>query len=699
MNPRWLRTVRSICTLFFGVILVSAVLSGADQPHSDLSRVVRPLIDAHRGRVAVAVKHLETGDRFAADAEQVMPTASLIKLPVMVTAYHQAARGELDLGRMLTLKKEDKVPGSGILTGHFSAGTQVSLRDAIHLMIVYSDNTATNLVIDQVGIARVNEHMAALGLSETRLNSKVFRRDTSVDRERSEKYGLGSTTADEVLRLLEMLHAGKLGDEAATKEMTAHLLACNEGDKLKRFLPPGTKIAHKSGSVSAARCEAGIIYAGSGPVAVCVLTAENEDQSWRSDNAGNRLCADIGLAVYNHFSPSGGTRDESFPNVLAQGAFGDSVETLQRTLNARLDPPPGLSVDGDFGPQTERAVKRFQRQSGFDPNGRVGPETWQKLEPLVTDDPPVPEPQVVNTRALPRESADPLDGPPFVTCKAWAIADGRTGKVLWGDEADEPLSCASTTKIMTGYLICRLAADNPAVLEETVVFSMRADRTNGSTAGVRAGEKVKVGELLYGLMLPSGNDASVALAEHFGGRVGPPHAREKPGDEASGGGSAADSSTDKDAQERYEAFLGAMNHMAQELCLKETCFKNPHGMTADGHVTTCRDLLTLAHAAMEVDLFRKIVSRREYGVTVTGASGYRRNLLWKNTNRLLPIQGYMGIKTGTTEAAGACLVSAAKRGERSLLLCVLGSTSGDARYVDSRNLYRWAWRKLGEPGE
>jgi D-alanyl-D-alanine carboxypeptidase (penicillin-binding protein 5/6) len=244
---------------------------------------------------------------------------------------------------------------------------------------------------------------------------------------------------------------------------------------------------------------------------------------------------------------------------------------------------------------------------------------------------------------------------------------------------------------MTGYLVCRLAADDPGVLDETVVFSTRADETSGSTAGVRAGEQVKVGELLYGLMLPSGNDAAVALAEHFAGRVGPPHVRSD-----SDGAPESSASSPQNAEDRYDAFLGAMNHMAQELCLKNTCFKNPHGMTADGHVTTCRDLLTLAHAAMKVDVFRQVVSRREYGVTVTGASGYRRNLLWKNTNRLLPIEGYLGIKTGTTEAAGACLVSAASRGERSLLLCVLGATSGDARYVDSRNLYRWAWRKLGE---
>ena len=80
-------------------------------------------------------------------------------------------------------------------------------------------------------------------------------------------------------------------------------------------------------------------------------------------------------------------------------------------------------------------------------------------------------------------------------------------------------------------------------------------------------------------------------------------------------------------------------------------------------------------------------------ILITGAGGYRRNLLWKNTNRLLAIEGYHGVKTGTTRAAGACLASAASRGEDKLLLVVLGSKSSDARYVDSRNFYRWAWRQ------
>ena len=95
----------------------------------------------------------------------------------------------------------------------------------------------------------------------------------------------------------------------------------------------------------------------------------------------------------------------------------------------------------------------------------------------------------------------------------------------------------------------------------------------------------------------------------------------------------------------------------------------------------------------------RIAQTRQRGFRVTGPGGYARNIVWKNTNRLLPIRGYEGIKTGTTRAAGACLVSSARRGDDQLIVAVLGAQSSDARYVDARNLYRWAWLQLGHEDE
>lgn len=657
----------------FSVLGVQNV-AGAPSQSEELEKTIARLVRNHEGKTSIAVRHLKRGVEFTYRADEPMPTASLIKLPVMVEAYRQASEGEIDLDGLVKLREEDKVPGSGILTPHFSAGVKLPLRDAVRLMISHSDNTATNLVVDRVRLQRVNATMQALGLAHTRIHSKVFRRDTSILPERSRQFGLGSTTAGEMVRLLEKLHRRELVSAEASEAMLEHLLACEDRAKIARHLPSDVRIAQKGGSVSAVRTSAGILYFNGGPVAICVLTSENQDRRWSEDNAAELLCAEVGRTVFDHFSEGKDPRTDDTNRTLEIGDSGRLVEDLQRTLNARLSPSPELAVDGAFGPVTEAAVIRFQEENDLEANGVVGPETWTALGTLVTQDEPVPAPETINNQKLPTQPPDSLDGPPFVTCKAWAVADGRTGEVLWGHHEDQPLDIASTTKIMTGYLVAREAERDPKVLNQQVMFSERADQTEGSTAGVRAGERLPIGELLYGLLLPSGNDASVALAEHFGASFDPAE---------SGNGS-------NDALAR---FLAEMNRQARAIGMQHTQYQNPHGLTAEMHMSTCRDLLRLSWTAMQNPIFRTVIKTRQHGCRVTGPGGYQRNLMWKNTNRLLPIEGYDGIKTGTTRAAGACLVSSGRRGDDHLLVAVLGSSSSDARYVDTRNLFRWAWKQ------
>ncbi|MBX9580757.1 MAG: class A beta-lactamase-related serine hydrolase [Gemmataceae bacterium] len=271
---------------------------------ADLEATLAPLVKDHKGKVAVAVKHLKTGEGYYLNADEPMPTASLIKLPVLAEAYWQKAEGKVDFGKVLTLKKEDKVPGSGVLTKHFSDGATFTVRDAARLMIAHSDNTATNLVLDQTGIRPVNERMARLGLPNTRINAKVYKgKDTSVDPERTKTFGLGSTTAREMVRLLELIDGGKVVSPEACKEMLALLKECEDKEMIARLLPEGVDYPHKTGAVNAARTEAGIIVTKSGPVAVCVLTDDNADRRWVLDNAAQELMAKVGRAVYDHFSP------------------------------------------------------------------------------------------------------------------------------------------------------------------------------------------------------------------------------------------------------------------------------------------------------------------------------------------------------------------------------------------------------------
>jgi len=270
---------------------------------SSLETRLAPLAKAHKGKIAIAVKHLGTGEAYYLHADEPMPTASLIKLAVLMEVYTQANEGNVKLTETLTLRKTDKVPGSGILTEHFSDGATFSLRDAVRLMIAVSDNTATNLVLDRVGIRAVNERMKGWGYPDTRINHKVFRGDTtSVDPARSKKYGLGSTTAREMIGLLADLEAGKHFRPALKQAILGHLKKCDDKDRFTRFLPDGTVVAHKTGSVSDVRTDAGIIYLDSGPVAVCVLTAQNEDTRWKPDNAGNVLCARVAKEVYDYFA-------------------------------------------------------------------------------------------------------------------------------------------------------------------------------------------------------------------------------------------------------------------------------------------------------------------------------------------------------------------------------------------------------------
>jgi D-alanyl-D-alanine carboxypeptidase (penicillin-binding protein 5/6) len=238
---------------------------------------------------------------------------------------------------------------------------------------------------------------------------------------------------------------------------------------------------------------------------------------------------------------------------------------------------------------------------------------------------------------------------------------------------------ASTTKMMTALVVLRVVGRHPGAAVEMVTFSERADRTSGSTAGVRADERLPVRDLLYGLLLPSGNDAAVALAEHFGGRLAAP----------------ADSPDEADPLPR---FVAEMNRVAAELGLRETRFANPHGLPASGHQASARDLASLARDALARPDFARVVATMRRGCTLVDGEGRQRNVTWTNTNRLLGTEGYDGIKTGTTTAAGACLVASGRRGDDHLIVVVLGSDSSESRYADARNLFRWGWLRRGHGG-
>lgn len=294
-----------------GILFVLGILtyvvspnSGQDAPKTLATRL-KTLAGEHKGKVAIAFKTLTGEESFYLDADEAMPTASLIKFPILIEVYYQLMAGKIDMNEKLTLTDKDKAPGAGVLTPHFTSGATFPLKDAVRLMMVFSDNTATNMVLDKIGLRSVNERMAALECPNTRINAKVFLGSTtSIDPERTKKYGLGSTTAREMVHLLELLHQGKLASPEACKEMIATMKKCDDWQKLRRFLPEDLPVAHKTGAVSKVRTDAGILYLKSGPVAVCVMTNENVDQRRTRVNDAEILIGKVAKEIYDHYIKS-----------------------------------------------------------------------------------------------------------------------------------------------------------------------------------------------------------------------------------------------------------------------------------------------------------------------------------------------------------------------------------------------------------
>lgn len=273
----------------------------AQEPLASLRPALEERIAEFRGTVHAAVIDLASGEELSIRGDEPVPSASVIKVPLLVELFHQVEEGRLSLEDPLILLESDKVPGSGVLQ-HFHAPHQLSMRDAATLMIILSDNSATNLVIDRVGIRPVWDRMEALGLPRTKLHSKSFVRATSVAMDSSRVYGLGVTTASEMARLLAMLYRGEAVSPAADSQMVAILRRQHYSEGIPRHLPPEASIANKTGALNAARHDCGIVYGPRRDYVLCVLTNENEDQGWRVDVEPHLLIADLALLVHRHLN-------------------------------------------------------------------------------------------------------------------------------------------------------------------------------------------------------------------------------------------------------------------------------------------------------------------------------------------------------------------------------------------------------------
>ena len=294
--------------LALGIPLAGLVLAGtagvafAQKPDTArLHRTLDSLAAAHHGVVGYAVRDVDTGARLSLRGDSTFPTASLIKVAVLVTLYDLVEKGQISLDDPLTLLSIDKVGGSGVLA-NLQPGLTITVRDAAQLMIELSDNTATNLLLQKVTIGRVAARMDSLHLANTRVHHRVMLRAiTSVARDSSEKYGLGKTTPNEMSQLFALMALGRADGPRPDSAMLAMLETNDDHELLVRWLS-GIRAAHKTGADDDVRTECALFYLRTRVVA-CVFTNKNADQRWIVDNEPERLMGRMGAEIARAFGP------------------------------------------------------------------------------------------------------------------------------------------------------------------------------------------------------------------------------------------------------------------------------------------------------------------------------------------------------------------------------------------------------------
>jgi beta-lactamase class A len=263
-----------------------------------LRHTLDSLADMHHGVVGYSIIDLDTGDTLSRRGDETFPTASLIKVPILVTLYDLVAKHQISLDDPLTLLDIDKVPGSGSLQ-FMHDGATITVHDAAWLMATQSDNTATNLLLDRIIIRRVWAKMESLGLMHTKVHSKTFLRISSVAMDSSAKYGLGVSTPNEMAHLFVLLAKGQAVNPAADSSML-DILEHNEDNTLLQRELDNVRAAHKTGAVDDARTECSLFYLRSRVVA-CVFTKDNKDQRWILDSEPQITMAHMGATIARAF--------------------------------------------------------------------------------------------------------------------------------------------------------------------------------------------------------------------------------------------------------------------------------------------------------------------------------------------------------------------------------------------------------------
>ena len=281
----------NILVAIFVVISSTSVFGQKPKPSValpvTLDERIQTALDGFQGKVWVYAKNLDTGKDYALRADEQTRTASTIKLAIMAETFHQIALGKLKWDDEIVLTKEKKQGGSGILS-EFSDNTKLDLQTALHLMIVVSDNTATNLVLDKVGADNVNDFMDSLGLTNLKSMRKIGGGGESkaLADPQNKLFGLGRSSPRDMVKLVEMMETGRLVSKDASAEMIAILKRQQYKDGIGRGLPDTIPSASKSGALDRLRSDIGIIYTRRGRIAMAITIDDLRVVAYDEENPG-----------------------------------------------------------------------------------------------------------------------------------------------------------------------------------------------------------------------------------------------------------------------------------------------------------------------------------------------------------------------------------------------------------------------------
>ena len=260
-----------------------------------LQAQLQSAIAAYQGKVAIYATDVNTGRSVAVNADTPVPTASVIKLTILYDAVKDIEEGKASFADPLTLTKDNQVEGSGVLQ-FFDTPLPLTLKDALWMMVIQSDNTATNLAIDRLGLQNIDNRILSLGLKNTWLYKKVFLPPSGPEPADQKTFGLGKTTAREMASV--MAHFATC--DTIRKDLcdAAVQMLKNQSDQaaIPRYLR-GIQVANKTGALDNVRNDVGIVYAKNGPIVISAFTYDNKDESWSPDNSAQLLIGRLAQSI------------------------------------------------------------------------------------------------------------------------------------------------------------------------------------------------------------------------------------------------------------------------------------------------------------------------------------------------------------------------------------------------------------------